>query len=72
VSALLPDTIVAERRRESGEAQDAAEESFRAALPEVDVADAEWRAPAGGGRTQPSSVPASPHVSPSARHRATR
>jgi len=46
VSALLPEAIVAGRLRESGEAQEAAEESFRAAVP-AELADAVWRAPAG-------------------------
>lgn len=46
VSALLPDAFVQERLRESGEAQQAAEEGFRMACATAGVA-CEWRAPAG-------------------------
>jgi len=47
VSALLPDAFVQERLRESGEAQQAAEERFRASCAAAGVAACEWRAPAG-------------------------
>jgi hypothetical protein len=47
VSALLPGSIVAERLRESGEAQQAAEERFREATAGAGLVAVEWRAPAG-------------------------
>ncbi|MEP7208718.1 MAG: universal stress protein [Casimicrobiaceae bacterium] len=47
VSAVLPDSIVAERMREMGEAQTSAEALFRAAAARARVTAAEWRAPAG-------------------------
>ena len=47
VSALLPEGIVTERLRESGEAQQQAEARFRETAAMADVASVAWRAPAG-------------------------
>src|SRR5512140_1466903 len=47
VSAMLPDSLVAQRLQEMGEAQTAAEQLFRAAATRARVAAVEWRAPAG-------------------------
>ena len=47
VSAVLPDSIVAQRMRDMGEAQALAEALFRAAAARARVTAAEWRAPAG-------------------------
>jgi len=47
VSALLPESIVNQRLAESGEAQQRAEERFRAAATGTGLASIEWRAPAG-------------------------
>ena len=47
VSALLPKSFVEERLRESGMAQEAAEERFREACKAAGVPACEWRAPAG-------------------------
>jgi nucleotide-binding universal stress UspA family protein len=47
VSALLPDTVVSQRIKETGDAQQRAEASFRAAATSTGLAAIEWRAPAG-------------------------
>ena len=47
VSALLPESFVEERLRESGMAQQSAEERFREACKAAAVPACEWRAPAG-------------------------
>lgn len=47
VAALLPDSVVAERLRDTGDAQDEAEARFRAAAALAGADAIEWRAPAG-------------------------
>ena len=46
-SAMLPDTVVLHRLRDSGAAQSRAEERFREASSRAGLVDIEWRAPAG-------------------------
>jgi nucleotide-binding universal stress UspA family protein len=47
VAALLPDSIVEQRLRGTGDAQDEAEARFRDAAARAEVLAVEWRAPAG-------------------------
>ncbi len=47
MSAVMPDSMVAQRVQEMGDAQNAAEALFRAAATRARVAAVEWRAPAG-------------------------
>jgi nucleotide-binding universal stress UspA family protein len=47
VSALLPETVVAQRLAESGDLQQRAEERFRGAATGTGLTAIEWRAPAG-------------------------